>query len=218
MLNPARMKCIIMGIQGCGKGTQAKMLEDKYDMVHISIGDMFRWNIKHHTKLGSRIIRTIKAGELVTDEVVIALLRQRLNEHDWNYGFILDGFPRNQVQAEFLLETYDIDAVILIDVPDEVVIRRIVGRRHCPACGLDYNLEFNPPKVEGTCDGCGAALAQRADDNETAIRKRLGDYHAETQPLVKVFDEQGMLVVVNGAQTPKEVQVEIRTKLGMPVD
>ncbi len=216
MLNPKRMKCIIMGIQGCGKGTQAKMLEEDFDMVHISIGDMFRWNIEHHTKLGTRISRTIKEGNLVSDEVVIQLLRQRLNEHDWNFGFILDGFPRNLVQAEFLLETYDINAVILIEVSDEVVMRRIQGRRHCPACGLDYNVEFMPPKVAGFCDGCGTALAMREDDNEDAIRKRLSNYHAETRPLVEVFDRQGMLVRVDGAKTPREVQQAMRDRLGMP--
>jgi len=215
MLNPARMKCIIMGIQGCGKGTQAKKLESRFNMVQISIGDMFRWNIKHHTKLGSRITRTIKEGNLVSDEVVIQLLRQRLNEHDWNFGFILDGFPRNRVQSEFLLETYDIDAVILLEVPDEEVLRRIMGRRHCPACGLDYNVAFVPPKVAETCDGCGTALVKREDDNEEAVRKRLNDYHVETQPLIDIFEDQGILVRVDGAKSPTEVQQEICERLGL---
>jgi len=120
-------KYVIMGVQGCGKGTQAKMLKEHLDLVHISVGDIFRWNIQSRTKLGARVKRLIAEGQLVPDEAVEEVMRRRLEEHDWNYGFILDGFPRNRRQAEFFLESYDIDAVILVDVPDEIVIERILS-------------------------------------------------------------------------------------------
>src|SRR5271168_1418555 len=122
-------KYVIMGIQGCGKGTQAKLLSKDFNLVHISVGDIFRWHIQSHTKLAARIRRFTAAGELVPDEVVEEIVRGRLDQHDWNYGFILDGFPRNRRQAAFYLECYDIDAVILIDVPDQVVLDRIMNRR-----------------------------------------------------------------------------------------
>ena len=124
-------KYIIMGVQGCGKGTQAKMLAEKLDLVHISVGDIFRWHIQSHTKLAARIRRVTAAGELVPDDIVEEIIRWRLEQHDWNYGFILDGFPRNRPQAEFFLESYDFDAVMLIEVPDQVVLDRIMNRRLC---------------------------------------------------------------------------------------
>src|SRR5579862_825306 len=140
-------KFIIMGVQGCGKGTQAKMLAKDFDLVHISVGDIFRWHIQSHTKLGARIRRLTTAGELVPDEVAEEVVKGRLEQHDWNYGFILDGFPRNRRQAAFFLESYDIDAVLLIDVPDAIVLERIFNRRLCPRCSLDYNLMFHRPSV-----------------------------------------------------------------------
>src|SRR5262249_4983356 len=152
-------KFIIMGVQGCGKGTQAKLLKDAYELVHISLGDIFRWNLQAHTKLAARITRIMSEGRLVPDEIVEEIVRRRLDEHDWNYGFILDGFPRNRRQAEFFLESYDIDAVILIDVPDRVVLERIQARRLCSTCGLDHNLMFHRPAVDGVCDVCGGARA-----------------------------------------------------------
>ncbi|MCA9438362.1 MAG: nucleoside monophosphate kinase, partial [Candidatus Omnitrophica bacterium] len=120
-------KYIIMGAQGSGKGTQANLLKEEYNLVHISVGDIFRWNIQSHTKLGARIKRITEAGELVSDEIVEEIVQRRLQEHDWNYGFILDGFPRNKPQARFFLESYDIDAVIHIEVPDEAVIQRMLA-------------------------------------------------------------------------------------------
>lgn len=124
-------KYIIMGAQGCGKGTQAKLLKQDFDLVHISVGDIFRWHIQSHTKLAARIKRLIAEGHLVHDDVVEDIVKQRLQEHDWNYGFILDGFPRNRTQAEFFLESYDIDAVIHIAVSDDVVFERVLARRLC---------------------------------------------------------------------------------------
>src|SRR3954462_13455944 len=145
-------KYIIMGVQGCGKGTQAKMLKEELDLVHISVGDIFRWHIQSHTKLGARIRRIVAAGALVPDDLVDQVVRDRLEQHDWNYGFILDGFPRKRPQAEFFLESYDIDAVILIDVPDQVVQERILSRRLCSRCGLDYNLIHHRPATPDVCD------------------------------------------------------------------
>ena len=133
-------KYIIMGVQGSGKGTQAKLLADVLDLEHISVGDIFRWNVEHHTKLGAQVRRIVASGELVGDDLVEKVVRRRLDEHDWNYGFIVDGFPRNQPQARFFLESYDLDAVILLDLPDDLVERRVLSRRLCSRCGLDYNL------------------------------------------------------------------------------
>ena len=128
-------KYVIMGIQGCGKGTQAKLLAKEYDLVHISVGDIFRWNVQSHTKLAARINRILSRGEMVDDSTVAEIVQARLAQHDWNFGFILDGFPRNATQAGFFLESYDIDAVINIEVPAEVVVERVLSRRLCAECG-----------------------------------------------------------------------------------
>jgi adenylate kinase len=208
-------KYVVMGVQGSGKGTQAKMLEEAFDLVHISVGDVFRWNIQHHTKLGARIKRLVAAGELVPDEVVEEVVRQRLDQHDWNYGFVLDGFPRSHAQAEFFLESYDIDAVILIDVPDAVVLERVVARRLCTGCGLDYNLIHHRPAEPDTCDVCRGRLAARPDDEPDAIRARLADYHAKTEPVLDLFRRKELVVVVDGTQPADDVQREIRQGLGL---
>ncbi|HSP06957.1 MAG TPA: nucleoside monophosphate kinase, partial [Acidobacteriota bacterium] len=209
-------KYIIMGVQGCGKGTQAKMLKEHLDLVHISVGDIFRWNIQSRTKLGARVKRLIAEGQLVSDEVVAEVVRRRLEEHDWNYGFILDGFPRNRPQAEFFLESYDIDAVILIDVPDAVVMERILSRLLCSQCGLDYNLIFHRPVKANVCDVCGGKLIRRADDNEASIRARLKDYHEKTKPILELFSRKELVITVDGTQSPDAVQHEIRRQLKLP--
>jgi adenylate kinase len=210
-------KYIVMGVQGCGKGTQARMLKDAYDLVHISVGDIFRWNLQAHTKLAARITRIMSEGQLVPDDTVEEIVRRRLDDHDWNYGFVLDGFPRNRRQAEFFLESYDIDAVILIDVPDEVVLERIQSRRLCAACGLDYNLMFHRPANEGVCDVCGGRVVQRADDNDAAVRERLRDYYEKTQPIVDLFRRKELVVVADGTRTPLEIHDEIRQKLMLTI-
>jgi len=208
-------KFIIMGVQGSGKGTQARMLADAYDLVHISVGDIFRWNIQARTKLAARIARAMSEGRLVPDEIVDEIVRRRLDEHDWNYGFILDGFPRSRIQAEFFLESYDIDAVLVIDVADRVVIDRILSRRLCGGCRLDYNLIFHRPAHEGVCDVCGAALIQRDDDNEDAVHSRLREYREKTQPIIELFRRKTSVVITDGAGTPQDIQADLRRQLGL---
>jgi len=210
-------KYVIMGIQGCGKGTQAKMLSKDFNLVHISVGDIFRWHIQSHTKLAARIARSTAAGELVSDDIVEEIVRGRLDQHDWNFGFILDGFPRNRPQAEFFLESYDIDAVIQIELADQVVTDRVLNRRLCSRCGLDYNLIFHRPANPAICDVCGGQLNARADDNPEAVASRLADYHAKTRPILDLFRRKELIVAVDGSKPPNDVQAEIRQKLGITV-
>lgn len=209
-------KYVIMGKQGSGKGTQAKLLKQGLDLVHISVGDIFRWNIQARTKLGAKVKRMVSGGKLVPDEVVEQIVHSRLQEHDWNYGFILDGFPRNVGQAEFFLESYDVDAVIHIDIPDQVVIDRVMARRVCENCGLDYNLIFHRPEKEDVCDVCGGRLVARADDNEQALRQRLKDFNDKTMPTLDLFRHKELIVTVDGTGTPQNIQSDIRRQLHLP--
>ncbi|QEF99806.1 Adenylate kinase [Stieleria maiorica] len=207
-------KYVIMGVQGCGKGTQAAKLVETFDLVHISVGDIFRWHIKNHTKLGAQVKRIVASGNLVGDDVVEGIVHRRLDEHDWNYGFILDGFPRSESQALFFLETYDIDAVIHIEVPDEVVRQRVLSRRLCSGCGLDYNLISHRPEVEDVCDVCGSPLRSRPDDTEEALAGRLKDYHSKTKPVLSLFERKELVLNIDGTASPDAIHLEIRKKLG----
>ena len=208
-------KYIVMGVQGSGKGTQAKLLADVLDLEHISVGDIFRWNVEHHTKLGAQVRRIVASGELVGDDLVESVVRRRLDEHDWNYGFIVDGFPRNQPQARFFLESYDLDAVILLDLPDDLVERRVLSRRLCSRCGLDYNLISSRPAVPDVCDVCGGRLVPRADDTADALRARLRDYHAKTRPVLELFRAKEVVLEVDASQPAADVQTGIRKRLGV---
>ena len=210
-------KYIVMGMQGSGKGTQARMLKDDFDLVHISVGDIFRWNIQTHTKLGARVKRIMEAGALVDDDLVEEVVRTRLDQHDWNYGFILDGFPRNAVQARFFLETYDIDAVIQIDVPHAVVMERMLSRRLCARCGVDYNLIYHRPAAPDTCDVCHGPLVKRADDTPEAIEARLRDYDEKTRPILELFQRKELVISADGTRSASEVQREIRSRLHLPL-
>jgi adenylate kinase len=208
-------KYIIMGAQGSGKGTQARLLADAVDLEHINVGDIFRWNVQHHTKLGAQVRRVMDAGELVPDELVEAVVHRRLSEHDWNFGFIIDGFPRNQPQARFFLESYDIDAVIVLEVPDRVVEERILSRRLCSRCGLDYNLFSHRPAVPDVCDMCGGRLVTRSDDTPAAVHARLRDYHAKTRPVLDLFRAKEVVVAVDATGPPPLVHASIREALGL---
>jgi adenylate kinase len=209
-------KFIIMGPQGCGKGTQATLLAKSFDLVHISVGDIFRWHVQRHTKLGARVKRIVASGQLVSDEMVDDIVRERLEQHDWNYGFILDGYPRSEPQASFFLERYDVDAVLLIEVPDSAVLERILSRRLCSKCGLDYNLIFHRPAVGDVCDVCKGRLVVRADDTLEAVRGRLADYHAKTKPIIELFRRKELVVAVDGTKAVDEIQAELRRRLGLP--
>jgi adenylate kinase len=209
-------KFVIMGVQGSGKGTQGGILARDLDLVQISVGDMFRWNVQSHTKLGAHIRRTMAAGQLVDDDVVESTVRQRLDQHDWNYGFVIDGFPRNRRQAEFFLESYDIDGVIHLDLPDDEVRRRVLARRLCTGCGMDYNLIAHRPRVEGRCDVCGGELASREDDTEEALALRLRDYHQKTNPVLELFRRKEFVFTVDARGDPVTIQQEIRKQLGLP--
>ena len=209
-------KYVIMGVQGSGKGTQAGMLAADLDLVHISVGDIFRWNVQHHTKLGAQVRRTMAAGLLVSDDLVEGVVQERLRQHDWNYGFIIDGFPRNERQAEFFLESYDIDGVIHLDLPDSEVHRRVLARRLCSGCGMDYNLIANSPHEPGRCDLCGSALVRREDDTEQALAVRLREYHQKTNPVLAIFSRKEYVVTVDARPSPEEIQQEIRAELSLP--
>lgn len=209
-------KYVIMGVQGSGKGTQSELLETGLDLVHISVGDIFRWHVQHHTKLGAQVRRTMSAGDLVGDDLVESVVRDRLDQHDWNFGFVIDGFPRNGRQAEFFMESYDIDGVIHLELPDDEVRRRVLSRRLCPGCGMDYNLIADRPKVEGRCDICGTELIVREDDTPEALAARLRDYHEKTRPVLELFRRKEVVHDVDARPAAEKVQEEIRRVLDLP--
>ena len=209
-------KYVIMGIQGSGKGTQAGFLASEFDLTHISVGDIFRWHVQSHTKIGAQVRRVMAGGALVGDDLVESVVRERLSQHDWNYGFIIDGFPRSKRQAEFFLESYDIDAVIYLDLPDSEVRRRVLARRLCSQCGLDYNLIAHRPKQEGRCDVCGGELVTREDDTEQALALRLREYHAKTDPVLDLFRRKEFVVEVDARPDRETVRRAIGGALGLP--
>lgn len=197
------LNIILMGPPGAGKGTQAKKIIAKYDIPHISTGDMFREAIKEGTPLGKVAASYINDGHLVPDDVTIGLVKERLSRDDCAKGYLLDGFPRTIPQAEALEElTKEIGRpvkyVIDIETPKEELIRRICGRRVCKKCGAPYHIETAKPKVDGICDICGGELVQRADDNEEALTVRLGHYEAQTKPLLEFYQAKGLLEVFDG--------------------
>jgi adenylate kinase len=204
-----------MGVQGSGKGTQAKLLADEFGLVHIGVGDIFRWNVQHHTKLGAQVRRTMAAGALIEDDYVESVVRDRLAGHDWNYGFVIDGFPRNARQAEFFLESYDIDGVVVLELPDEDVHRRVLARRLCSKCGLDYNLIASRPAEPEICDACGGQLVTRPDDTPEALAVRLADYHAKTRPIIELFERKEFVVHIDATRSVEEINAQIRERLGL---
>ncbi|MEO5679044.1 MAG: nucleoside monophosphate kinase [Acidimicrobiales bacterium] len=208
-------KYVFMGVQGSGKGTQAKLLALDLDLVHIGVGDIFRWNVQQHTKLGAQVQRVVAAGALVEDELVETVVRDRLALHDWNYGFIIDGFPRNARQAEFFLEGYDIDGVVVLEMPDEEVHRRVLSRRICSRCGLDQNLLAADPGQPESCEACGGELVPRPDDQPEALASRLSDYYEKTRPIIELFERKEVVHHVDATQSVESVQADIRRRLGL---
>jgi len=209
-------KYVILGVPGSGKSSQGALLAADLDLVHISVGDIFRWNVQQHTKMGAQVRRIMKGGELVGDDLAEAVTAERLAQHDWNYGFVIDGFPRNARQAEFFLESYDIDSVIHLDMPDSEVRRRVLARRLCTGCGMDYNLIQGRPEQDGICDVCGGTLVTREDDTEEALVVRLRDYHDKTDPVLDLFRRKEYVAVVDATPSKDAVQQAIRDTLGLP--
>jgi len=200
---------------GAGKGTQADRLQTDFQLPFISTGDMLRANVKGSTELGAKAKEYMDAGELVPDDLIVAMAAERLQEGDAQDGFILDGFPRTIEQAKALdTQLSDlgrrVTAALLIDVPDEELVRRLSGRRMCVKSGHNYHVEFDPPKHEGICDQDGSRLIQRDDDKPDVIRNRLRVYHEQTEPLVEYYDEQGLMRRVDGTRQPAEVHDHIR--------
>ncbi len=209
-------KFVIIGVQGSGKGTQSELLCKDLGLVHIAVGDIFRWEVQNHTKLGAQVRRVMTAGELVGDDMVESVVRERLDRHDWNFGFVVDGFPRNGRQAEFFMESYDIDGVIHLELPEAEVRRRVLSRRLCPNCGMDYNLIADRPRVEGRCDICGHELITRADDTPEALDARLRDYHEKTRPVLELFGRKEVVHNIDARPSVDEVQQSIRKTLHLP--
>ena len=187
-------KYSIFGPQGSGKGTQSRLLCDEYDLVHISIGEIFRWHIARHTKLAARVKRITDSGQLVPDEIVTKVVRKRLEAHDWNYGFVLDGFPRTLPQAEYLFQNWDIDRVIYLDLPDKVVHERVQHRATV---------------------GEGAGFTKRMDDDPETLRTRLLEYQVKTRPLLELYRERGLLIKIDGDRAIQAVFEDIRAGLGL---
>lgn len=213
------MKLVMLGAPGAGKGTQAKKLAEKYQIPHISTGDIFRANIKNNTELGIKAKEFMDKGLLVPDELVLELVADRLSQEDAMRGFVLDGFPRTIPQATNLDETLTkinsrIDYAIDVDVPDENIVRRMSGRRACVKCGATYHTEHIPPKKEGICDVCGSDLILRADDQPETVLKRLAVYHEQTQPLIDYYGSKEILRTVDGTLPIEDIFSQIVSILG----
>ena len=204
------MKIIMLGAPGAGKGTQAKMIAEKYGIPHVSTGDIFRANIKNGTQLGMEAKQYMDQGLLVPDELTVKILLDRVAQDDCKNGYVLDGFPRTIPQAEVLDKALTklgdkIDYAINVDVPDENIVRRMGGRRACLSCGATYHIEHVPPKKEGVCDTCGQELVLRDDDKPETVQNRLNVYHEQTQPLIEFYNAKGVLKTVDGTVDMKDV-------------
>lgn len=213
------MKIIMLGAPGAGKGTQAKKIADKYNIPHISTGDIFRANIKNGTELGKKAKTYMDQGALVPDELVVDLVVDRVAQDDAKNGYVLDGFPRTIPQAEALDKALEaisekVDYAINVEVPDENIINRMSGRRACVACGGTYHIKYIPTKVEGICDACGGELILRDDDKPETVKKRLDVYHEQTQPLIDYYTGKGILKEVDGTQDMEDVFKAITDILG----
>jgi adenylate kinase len=212
------MKLVLLGPPGAGKGTQAKMLTERFGIPQISTGDILRAAVKDGTPMGVKAKTFMDAGNLVPDEVVVGIVRERLQRNDCANGFILDGFPRTVAQADALKQTLrslgkELNAVVSLEVDTEALVERLTGRRTCRACGRGFHVKFDPPRIGGKCDSCGGELYQRDDDQEETIRKRLEVYHQQTSPLVSYYRGEDLLVTVDGMQEIDSVQERILAEL-----
>ena len=213
------MKIIMLGAPGAGKGTQAKKIAAKYDIPHISTGDIFRANIKNGTELGNKAKTYMDQGLLVPDELVVDLVVDRVQQDDCKNGYVLDGFPRTIPQAECLTKALNernekMDYAVNVDVPDENIVKRMGGRRACVGCGATYHLVYAPTKTEGICDVCGKELILRDDDKPETVQKRLNVYHEQTQPLIDYYTKAGILKTVDGTVDINDVFAAIVEILG----
>ena len=213
------MRIILVGPPGAGKGTQAEKIVAKYNVAHLSTGDILRANVKAGTELGKKAKSFMDAGALVPDDVIVGMMRGRLAEDDCKNGFILDGFPRTVPQAEALDSLLaemgiKLDGVILLDVDDDTVVERLCGRRMCKKCGRIFHVSFKPSTKGDLCDVCGGELYQRDDDKESVIRQRLAVYHSQTAPRVDYYGKAGLLLRVPGAEAGDKVLGHIEAMLG----
>ncbi len=213
------LNLVLIGPQGAGKGTQAKRLVSDFGIPHLSTGDMLRAEVAGGTEIGKKYGPIMKAGGLVPDEVVISLIERRTTARDAQEGFILDGFPRTAGQAQALdvmlaSRNQKLSKVVVLEVPDEVVVRRIAGRRVCALCNAVYHVETQPPKKAGVCDNEGNPLVQRADDTEEAVKRRLSQFHQQTAPLKDYYRPRGLLALIDGEASPEKVYAEVRKAIG----
>jgi len=212
------MRIVLMGMPGVGKGTQAVQLRDHLAVAHVSTGDILREAVKAGSDLGRQVKGVLEAGALVPDQLMGNLIGERLRQEDAREGFILDGFPRTVDQVAILdgvLERLGValDAAILLEAPEELVVERLSGRRVCPKCGAVYHVAARPPKSAGTCDGCGTALVQRPDDTEKVIRDRLDVYRKQTHPIAEAYESRGLLRRFDGTGTPQAIFERLKTGL-----
>ena len=213
------MNIILVGPPGAGKGTQAKRMVDRLNVPQISTGDMFRADVDEGSPMGSKAKEYMDRGKLVPDDVVIGVVGERLAKDDCKKGFILDGFPRTQDQAEALdgllqKMASQLDHVVVIEVPDDFLVERLTGRRTCKGCGYMHHIKYDAPTVEGVCDKCGGELYQRDDDREETIRQRLTTYHGQTKPLVDFYSGKGLVRKIDGTGTMMEVQDAVQKAIG----
>ncbi|HEY5561931.1 MAG TPA: adenylate kinase [Clostridiaceae bacterium] len=212
------MRIILLGPPGAGKGTQANLISNQFGMIHLSTGDIFRRNIREKTPLGNEAEGYIHSGQLVPDELTVKLVKDRISEKDCSEGYLLDGFPRTENQAEELdrilkEQSQKLDCVLLIEVPRDYIVERNTGRMVCPHCDLSYHIKYNSTKVEGVCDNCKGKLVQRKDDVEHTVMERLQVYESQTQPLIQYYQEKGILIEIDGHKGIDEVFKDIKKVL-----